>query len=417
MTKPRYIFFKTMVVLSTLLLGGCSQDPESARGDSESEADSDSDSDSDADSDTDSDSDSDADSDTDSDSDSDTDSDTDSDSDSDADSDTDTGPGTDSDSDSACAGPVGGTTGSNPLFTSFYTADPAPFVHDCTFYIACGHDEGDGGFLLNNWYVLSSTDMVNWSDNGGPVMGWNNFSWAIGNAWAGQIVERNGKFHWYVPMNTYNGMAIGVATGNSPTGPYEDAIGAPLINDALEMDNWNYEFDYNTPFTIDPSVLIDDDGQAYLYYGSYFRLVAAPLNEDMISLAGEIDDVVIHNMPGDSAFFEAAFAMKKDGVYYMLYAAGANPAKIDYATSDTPLGPFTWRGRIMDSLPNAPGQDAATSHPGAVEFAGQWYLTYHLSNGPNNGATYRRQVAVEKMHFNSDGTIALIEPSAGLSFE
>jgi hypothetical protein len=99
----------------------------------------------------------------------------------------------------------------------------------------------------------------------------------------------------------------------------------------------------------------------------------------------------------------------------MVYAAGANPATIDYATSNSPTGPWTYRGRIMEKLPALAGQDAPTSHPAIAEFADQWYLVYHISNG-KGGGTYRRQVAVDKLTFNADGTIKLVTPSTGMSF-
>jgi beta-xylosidase len=315
-----------------------------------------------------------------------------------------------------CQAPAPGTSGTNPLFTEIHTADPAPMVHNCTFYIACGHDEGTTGFALYEWYVLSSTDMVNWSDNGGPALSLNDFSWANANAWAGHLTERNGSFYWYVPINQSGGaMTIGVAVASNPTGPYTDAIGGPLITDQIEMDNWNYGDAGETPYTIDPAAFVDDDGQAYLYYGGFWRLVGVPLNDDMISLAGPLEYLNITGAPGDGGIFEAPFVFKREGTYYIIYAANQNPATIDYATSNDPMGPFHYEGRILDTLPNNPGEDAATSHPGAAEFAGQWYLVYHLSDGPNGG-TYRRQVAVDKMYFNSDGTIDPVTPSSGLTF-
>ena len=96
-------------------------------------------------------------------------------------------------------------------------------------------------------------------------------------------------------------------------------------------------------------------------------------------------------------FFEAAFLTKRYDVYYEIYAAGQNPATIDYSTSTSPLGPWKYGGRILDALPNVSGQDAATSHPGVAEFAGQWYPVYHSSNGPNGGCTYKREVAIDKL--------------------
>ncbi|MDO8341665.1 MAG: family 43 glycosylhydrolase [Cellvibrio sp.] len=309
-----------------------------------------------------------------------------------------------------CTGPLAGTKGTNPLLPAIFTADPAPMVHNCTFYIAAGHDEGTTGFFLRDWYVLSSTDMVNWTDNGAPVMSLSTFTWADSNAWAGQMVHRAGKFYWYVPVNKRGGgMAIGVAVANSPLGPFKDAIGAPLVDDVIEMKAFNYTDAGQTVYTIDPTVFVDDDGQAYLTYGGFWRMVTVALNENMISLKG----AMIERTPRD--FFEAPYLTKRNGIYYMVYAAGSNPATIDYATSTSPTGPWTYRGRIMEKLPALAGQDAPTSHPAIAEFAGQWYLVYHISNG-KGGGTYRRQVAVDKLTFNADGTIRLVTPSAGLSF-
>lgn len=309
-----------------------------------------------------------------------------------------------------CRGPVPGTTGKNPLFTEIFTADPAALVHDCTFYITAGRDEGTRGFLLREWYVLSSTDLVNWSYNEGPKLGLSTFSWASANAWASQMVEKDGKFYWYVPVAERSGaMAIGVAVGDSPLGPFRDAIGAPLINDAIEMEAFGYTNASQTAYTIDPSVLVDDDGRAYLVYGSFWRMVITELGEDMISLRGDM----VERTP--RGFFEAPELRKRDGVYYLVYAAGQNPATIDYATATSPFGPWQYRGRILDELPHLPGQDAATSHPSIAEFEGQWYLVYHLSNGPG-GATYKRQTAMEKLSFKEDGTIEKVTPSSGISF-
>lgn len=309
-----------------------------------------------------------------------------------------------------CTGPLAGTRGSNPILPNIFTADPASFVHNCTFYITAGRDEGTNGFLLRSWYVLSSTDMVNWSDHGAPVMSLSTFTWADANAWAGQMIERGGKFYWYVPVNKRGGgMAIGVAVGDSPLGPFRDAIGAPLVDDTIEMRAFNYTDAGQTVYTIDPTVFIDDNGQAYLTYGGFWRMVTVALNDNMTSIKGSW----IERTPRD--FFEAPFLTKRNGLYYMVYAAGANPATIDYATGTGPTGPWTYRGRILDKLPALAGQDAPTSHPAITEFAGQWYLVYHISNG-KGGGTYRRQVAIEKLFFNNDGTIKPVTPSTGLTF-
>ncbi len=309
----------------------------------------------------------------------------------------------------SCGVPVPGSKGTNPLFTDQYTADPAPFVHDCTFYIATGHDEGNTGFVLREWFLLSSTDMVHWTKKVAMKLG--DFAWADANAWAGQIVTKNNKFYWYVPVNERGGgMTIAVAVADSMAGPWKDALGKPLINDAFEMSNMNFSEPGQTPFTSDPTVFVDDDGQAYLHYGGFWRLVVAKLNPDMISISGTMKEVTPNN------FFEAPYLFKRNNKYYEVYAAGQNPATINYATSNSPQGPWTAGGVIIDKLPNVSGQDAATSHAGVAQFGDQWYIVYHLSNGPNNGGTYRREVAVDKLNFNTDGSIQKIALTSGLTF-
>mgnify|MGYP003471524624 FL=1 len=289
-------------------------------------------------------------------------------------------------SSAACTPPAPGSKGKNPLFTDQYTADPGALVDGCTFYIHCGHDEGPNGFVLKEWFVLSSTDMVHWTKQ--VAMKVSDFKWADMNAWAGQVVKKNGKYYWFVPVNERGGgMAIGVAVGDSATGPFKDAIGKPLINDAFEMSNAGFRTPADTPFTIDPTVWVDEDGQAYLHYGGFSRLMVAKLTDDMLGIDGKLQEVT------PRGFFEAAYLFKHAGKYYEVYAAGTNPATIDYATSNSALGPWTYGGRILDALPSVPGQDAPTSHPAVAQFAGQWYLVYHLSNGPNGGGTYKREVA------------------------
>lgn len=318
------------------------------------------------------------------------------------------GDGGSSGSSADCTPPLPGSTGTNPLFTDVFTADPAPLVFDCTFYIACGHDEGTTGFNLNEWYLLWSRDMVNWERQ--VAFGFDLFSWADANAWASQMVEKDGAFYWYVPVQRRSDrtMTIGVARASSPLGPFVDAIGAPLVDDDIEIANMGFTTAGDTPFTIDPTVFVDDDGRVYMHYGSFFRLVNAELNQDMISIKG----TMVESTP--QGFFEAPFLTKRNGIYYEVYARDGNPAKIDYATSNSPLGPWQYGGRILDPLPNNPGEDAATSHPGIAEFHGQWYLVYHLSHG--TAGTYRRQVAIEKLTFNADGSIQKVTPSSGLQF-
>ncbi len=308
-----------------------------------------------------------------------------------------------------CSGPTPGTQSHNPLFSDTYTADPAVMVHDCTFYITAGHDDGDAGFVMREWYVLKSSDMVNWTRT--VALDLSAFSWATANAWAGQMIARGGRFYWYVPVADRNGaMALGVAVGDSPEGPFENAIGAPLIDDAFEMENFGYADPAETVYTIDPTVFIDDDGQAYLAYGGFWRMVTARLGDDMIS----IDGSMVESTPPN--YFESPYLVKHNGNYYHFYSAGSgNPTTIDYASSNSPMGPWTRRGTVVPTLPNVAGQDAATNHAGVGQLGNAWFIAYHLSNGPNNGGTYRREVAVERLVWTGD-TVDPVTPSSGISF-
>ncbi|UEG52250.1 family 43 glycosylhydrolase [Mucilaginibacter daejeonensis] len=164
---------------------------------------------------------------------------------------------------------IGNALAQNPIIQTIYTADPAPMVYKDTLFLYTGHDEDRATwFVMKDWHVYSTTDMVNWTDRGARLS-LNDFKWASKDAWAGQCIERNGKFYWYVPVNAKNGgMSIGVAVGDSPTGPFKDALGKPMITGG-----WGY---------IDPTVFIDTDGQAYLYWGNP-HLYYVKLNKDMTS--------------------------------------------------------------------------------------------------------------------------------------
>lgn len=166
----------------------------------------------------------------------------------------------------------------NPFVQTCFTTDPAPMVHDGTLYVYTGHDEdGADFFWMQEWRVYSTKDMVNWTDHGSPLA-IEDFSWGDDRAWAPQCVERNGKFYFYVPLHSKltGAMAIGVAVGDSPTGPFKDAIGKPLVDG-----DWAY---------IDPTVYIDDDGQAYLYWGNP-EIFYVKLNDDMVSYSGDVNVV------------------------------------------------------------------------------------------------------------------------------
>ncbi len=303
----------------------------------------------------------------------------------------------------------------NPIVQTQLTGDPAPMVDGDHFYIYTGHDEdGADFFWMNEWRVYSSTDMVNWTDHGSPL-DLSTFSWADSRAWAAQTIKRNGKYYWYVCAHSKltGGMAIGVAVADSPTGPFKDALGKPLFDNG-KWDN------------IDPTVWIDDDGQAYLYWGNP-HLYYALLNEDMVSLKGNVskkDAVDEKREVGrirlteegfgapdmeqrDSTakykdcYTEGPWLMKRNGLYYLLYAAGGVPEHIAYSTSKKPLGPWTYKGEIMP-LENT---GSFTNHCGVVDFKGKSYFVYHTGK---LGGGFGRSVAIEEFQYNTDGTFPVI---------
>lgn len=287
----------------------------------------------------------------------------------------------------------------NPIVGHIYTADPAPLVHNGRVYLYTGHDEdGSTYFTMREWRVWSSADMVNWTDHGSP-MNLATFAWADANAWAGQVIERNGKFYWYVPVRQRsNGqMVIGVGVSDSPTGPFRDAIGRPLVG--------NNE--------IDPTVFIDDDGQAYLYWGNP-GLWYVKLNSDMISYSGSATRITLTtagfgtrtgNASRPTLYEEGPWVFKRNGLYYNVFAAECCSEFIAYSTAPGPTGPWTYRGTIM------PRQGSSfTNHAGVIDFNGGSYFFYHNGALPGGGG-YTRSVAVEKFSYNSNGTIPTITMS------
>jgi len=293
------------------------------------------------------------------------------------------------------------TFAQNPVIQTNYTADPAPMVHNGTVYLYTTHDEDvtvRNFFTMNDWKCYSTTDMVNWTDHG-TILSYKDFSWARGDAWAGQCIFRNGKYYFYVPVNKKNGgNVIGVAVSDSPTGPFKDAIGKPLL------EGYGY---------IDPTVFIDDDGQAYLYWGNP-DLSYVKLNPDMVSYSGEVVKVEFTSTnfgvrTGDAKrkaqYEEGPWFYKRSGKYYMLYPAGGVPEHLAYSTSPGPLGPWTYGDTIMPIIGKG---GAFTNHPGYIDFKGRSFLFYHNGDLPGGGG-YKRSVCVAEFTYNKDGSIPRIQ--------
>lgn len=299
-----------------------------------------------------------------------------------------------------------GLNAQNPIVQTNYTADPAPMVHNGTVYLYTSHDEDTtikNFFTMNDWRCYSSTDMVNWTDHG-AILSYKVFEWSRGDAWAGQCIYRNGKFYYYLPVNQKNGgNAIGVAVSDSPTGPFKDAIGKPLLS------GYGY---------IDPTVFIDDNGQAYLYWGNP-NLWHVKLNEDMISYNQE-SGIVKEDLKDENfgyrakkidnrtaSYEEGPWLFKRKSKYYLLYPAGGVPEHLAYSSSTSATGPWVYGDTIMHVIKEG---GAFTNHPGYIEFKGKSYLFYHNAALPGGGG-FKRSVCIEPFTFNADGSIPLITPT------
>jgi arabinoxylan arabinofuranohydrolase len=308
----------------------------------------------------------------------------------------------------------------NPIVQTNYTSDPAPMVSDGRIYLITTHDENVAGqpctavagYTLCKWFAYSSADMVNWTDHG-TVATWSTFSWAATAAWAPQAIPRNGKFYAYVPLNNKSGSTvIGVGVATSPIGPYKDAIGQPLVTAGCSGGTGD----------IDPTVFIDDDGQAYLYFG---RSVPGyvKLNTDMISYTGGVQCPTTNTQSfgpapsgGDfpTQYEEGPWIMKHGGTYFLGYAANNIPEDIAYSKATAPTGPFTYVGTIMKS-----SGASFTNHAGIIDFNGHSYFFYHngaLQKGgsvPSNGDGYHRSVCLEEFTYNADGSFPTITQTTG----
>lgn len=282
----------------------------------------------------------------------------------------------------------------NPIVQTAYTADPAPLVYNDKLYLYTSHDEDDSTwFTMNDWKLYSTDDMVNWTEHPTPLS-FKTFEWARGDAWAAQCIERDGKFYMYVPVTDRKGeSAIGVAVADSPYGPFYDPLGTPLV-----------QADFGN---IDPTVFIDDDGQAYLYWGNP-NCFYVKLNKDMISYEGGIHAVPMTpesfgrregNPKRATLYEEAPWLYKRKGAYYLFYAGGPIPEHLAYATSDSPEGPWKYGGTVM-----AKEGGSFTNHPGIVDFRGKTYLFYHDASLPG-GSGFTRSVCVREMDFGRDGKV------------
>ncbi len=279
----------------------------------------------------------------------------------------------------------------NPFVTDIYTADPTARVFNGKLYVYPSHDvdvcnagQGNNGFCMPDYHVFSTDDLYNWTDHG-VIVTQNEVPWVKRNSygmWAPDCVERNGTYYFYFPAPPANQNVfrrIGVATASSPTGPF-----TPLNTHIQGIQG------------IDPNVFIDDDNQAYLYFGSgnsTTALKVIKLKNNMIETKGNQIPLTLPR-----GYKEGAFMFKKSGLYYLTFArVTPKNYEIEYATSNSPTGPFQYKGVIMPNI------DKGTNHHSIVQYKGKWYIFYHYWSLSNNKKL--RSIRADEITFNTDGTI------------
>lgn len=319
---------------------------------------------------------------------------------------------------------------SEPLVTHIFTADPSAHVFNGKVYVYPSHDRktsiafNDNGdqYDMADYHVLSMDSIGGPVTDHGVVLAVEDIPWAGKQLWAPDAATKNGKFYLYFPARDKKGVfRIGVAVGDEPQGPFK-AEPEPIEGS----------------YSIDPASFVDDDGEAYLYFGgiwggqlqcwasgefdadAYSNMEpagtepalmprVAKLSADMLSLSSPVQELAIldpatgkpilahdHNR----RFFEAAWMHKRDGLYYFSYSTG-DTHFLCYATGKSPLGPFTYGGRILEPV------QGWTTHHSIVEFQGKWYLFYHDTS--LSGQNHLRCVKVTEIFYDDEGGIKMVK--------
>lgn len=276
----------------------------------------------------------------------------------------------------------------NPFITKMYTADPSAHVWaDGRLYVYSSHDIAPpkGCDLMDKYHVFSTDDMVHWKDHG-EILSSEDVKWGRpegGFMWAPDCAYKNGTYYFYFPHPSdskwNDSWKIGVATSKYPAKGFKVK---GYIKGLKPM--------------IDPCVFVDDDGQAYFYYGGGGVCKGGKLQNNMMKIKGEMKD-----MEGLADFHEASWVHKRDGVYYLSYSDNHDKDgkhnRMCYATSENPLGPWKYQGIYMEPT------DSFTNHGSIVEYKNQWYSFYHNSSLSNHD--WLRSICVDKLDYNADGTI------------
>ncbi len=285
----------------------------------------------------------------------------------------------------------------NPLVTHMFTADPTARVVDGKLYVypssdtypPAGREAEFPRFCMPGYHAFSLENGSTWKDHGW-VLKENDVPWGAKDTyamWAPDCIEKDGKYYYYYPAKPKNDNAfrrIGVGVSGSPTGPFK----------------WEKSFIKGVS-GIDPGLLLDDDNKAYLFFGGGHELYVAPLKDNMKEIDAE--PILVQGMP--AGYKEGSFPFKKDSIYYLTFAHvfPDEGYTIGYATSDKPMGPYQYQGKIMDNINNG------TNHHSIVEYNGQWILFYH--HWDISGYNKLRSMCADYMEFKKDGTIKKVKPT------
>jgi len=275
-----------------------------------------------------------------------------------------------------------------PILEGF-TADPNAVIFDDTYYIYPTSDKDQ--WLTTDFSVWSSKDLLHWQNEGLVLDVTRDLTWATSRGWAPAVVRRNGTYFFYFAADE----KIGVATNTAPTGRFADALGRPLIAPSDEYPGQ----------VIDPYVFIDDDDQAYLYYGQS-NLYVYKLNGDLLSVDGPPRNLT------PSQFNEGIFVIKRQGTYYFMWsqndARDAN-YQVAYGTSQSPLGPIAVPADNV--ILRRHGRARGTGHHSVIQVPGsdRWYIFYHRHAIPS-GNGYLRETCMAQMTFAPDGRIQPVDP-------
>lgn len=318
----------------------------------------------------------------------------------------------------SCMGTLAQPYSGNPILMGYHADPEVMYSHLTDRYYIYSTTDGTPGW--GGWYFtcFSSADLVHWKYEGINLNLPRDTKWASGNAWAPAIEEKmvDGKYRYffYYSGETGHGKAIGVAVADTPTGPFKD-LGHPIVDKRPEGQRHGQQIDVDV-FT-DP-----DTGKSYLYWGNGY-MAGAELNDEMTSI-NEATVTLMTPRGGtleDYAYREAPYVFKRNGTYYFLWSVddtGAANYHVAYGTSTSPLGPIKVADDPVILIQDPENEIYGTAHNSVLQIPGrdEWYFVYHRINknyiDKSKAPGIHREVCIDKMEFNADGTIRRTRPTA-----